>query len=105
MVPNFGNLITDGNRRRDAVHVAVIPVTTRELLLPGQHVGLTDDDSYEYVGQKCEKKIGIVDPYLKEPLEPGSRFWLFLYPDTITDLRHAWSHPDFTARSKNAQLG
>jgi hypothetical protein len=36
-----------------------------------------------------------VDPYLKSPVMPGQRFWLFLYPQSISSLRHVWSHPAF----------
>jgi len=93
--PQLGQLIEDGDRRRDAIHIAVAPLTAVERLAPGQHVGLVRDDDSELVGP-CERAIGVVDPFLTAAVEPGQRFWLFLYPGTITGLRHVWTHPAFT---------
>lgn len=94
--PQFGKLIEDGERRRDAVHVAAAPVTAAESLSPGQHIGLVQDDSFEWAGV-CDTPIGIVDPFLTKPVERGERFWMWLYPHSVTGLRHAWTHPAFTA--------
>ena len=94
--PQLGQLIEDGDRRRDAIHIAVAPVTAAVRLAPGQHVGLVREGNLELVGP-CDRPIGVVDPFLTEPVEPGQRFWLFLYPGTITGLRHVWTHPAFTA--------
>ena len=94
--PRLGRLIEDGERRRDAIHIAVAPVTAAERLVPGQHVGLLQEGNSELVGP-CEKCIGIVDPFLAGAVEPGQRFWLFLYPGTVTGMRHIWTHPAFTA--------
>ena len=94
--PKLGQLIEDAERRRDAIHIAVAPVTAAVRLAPGQHVGLVEEGNAERVGP-CATNIGIVDPFLSEPVEAGQRFWLFIYPDTITGLRHIWTHPAFTA--------
>lgn len=94
--PQLGQLIGDGDRRRDAIHIAVAPVTAAERLTPGQHVGLVEEGNPELVGP-CDDNIGIVDPFLVEGVEPGQRFWLFLYPGSITGLRHVWTHPAFAA--------
>jgi hypothetical protein len=80
---------------RDAVHFAVAPVTAVEDLSPGDHVG---KDPYR--NGFCSilsgaKGVGIVDPFLQQRVKAGERFWLFLYPGTITSLRHQWSHPAF----------
>ncbi|MDB5386331.1 MAG: hypothetical protein JWM11_1977 [Planctomycetaceae bacterium] len=96
MAPQLGELIQDGERRRDAVHIALAPVTAVEWLRPGQHVGLVQEGNVELVGPSPHN-IGIVDPYLREDIEPGQRFWLCLYPGTVTGLRHVWTHPAFTA--------
>lgn len=92
--PRLGSLIEDGDRRRDAIHIAVAPVMAAERLRPGQHVGLVRVGDPERVGP-CDRNIGIVDPFLAEEVEAGQRFWLFLYPGTVTSLRHIWTHPAF----------
>ena len=91
----IGKIITDGHRRRDAIHVAVAPVTASCRLHPGEHVGLLGED--DVVGPCGEDNIGIVDPFLRKPVERNERFWLFLYPGTITGLRHVWKHPAFNS--------
>ena len=42
-------------------------------LAPGQHVGLVQDGNLELVGP-CDRKIGVVDPFLAEEVELGQRF-------------------------------
>ncbi len=94
--PQLGQLIADGDLRRDAIHIAVAPVTAAVDLQPGQHVGFFMQDNLELV-MPCIGNIGIVDPFLAGPVPAGARFWLFLYPGTITGLRHFWTHPAFRA--------
>lgn len=95
-IPQLGKRIEDGDGGRDAIHVAVAAVTAESRLSPGQHIGLTREDNTDLVGP-TECTIGIVDPFLTEAVEPGQRFWMLLYPDTITGLRHIWTHPAFSA--------
>ena len=85
----LGQLITT-TQNRDAVHVAVAPVTAGNALTPGQHVGLSKDGVAS--GEKTPW-VGVVDPFLKNFVHKDQKFWLFLYPQTITSLRHDWSHP------------
>lgn len=82
--------IIDENAGRDAIHIAVEPVEAGEFLHPGQHVGAVNG-----VASSTVTHVGIVDPYLTAKVEPGQRFWLFVYPRQITSLRHVWSHPAF----------
>lgn len=76
-------------QERDAIHIAVLPVRVVNDCIPGQHVvGFVFDD---YVSPAAKKHIGVIDPFLKETALYGEKVWLFLYPNTITSLRHdAW---------------
>lgn len=80
-----------GDEPRDAIHLAVVPLVATEKVFPSQH--LTAD------GQTKGETVGIVDPFLPGPVQPGQRFWLVLYPRTITSLRHVWTHPAFPEQS------
>jgi hypothetical protein len=87
----LGTIIGDGEKR-DAIHLAVDPVEALERLHPGEEVEL---QSGRAVRSKKGKGLGIVDPFLTVPVQPGQRFWLVLHPRTVTSLRHVWSHPAF----------
>ncbi len=89
--------IIDEFAGRDAIHLAVEPVIAAEKLYPGQHVGFVDGG----VGTKGDH-IGVVDPFLEGFVAPGQRFWLVVYPRTITSLRHVWEHPAFSGVSEPA---
>lgn len=94
----IGELIT-GYQRRDAIHVAVAPVTVAETVKPGQHVAVNE------AGQAVSPKhpthaVGVIDPYLLHPVEVGQRCWVFLYPETIHDMVHHWYHPAFPTVDK-----
>jgi hypothetical protein len=92
-VPNLGQLCGD-DARRDAIHIAVAPLVAGVILEPGQHVGLFHDGT----ASPMKPHIGVVDPFLKEPVPAGESFWVMLYPGTITGLRHVWTHPAFKPR-------
>lgn len=96
----IGKLI-EANDGRDAIHVAIAPVIATEQLAPGQHVELAGSDGAARAASKSA--IGIVDPFLLGPVFPGERFYMFLYPSTVTSLRHEWTHPAFGAVAESAQ--
>lgn len=83
--PKLGQLAPDA--QRDAVHVAVIPVVATVKVHPGQRVNAA--------GVPSDKPVGIVDPYLETAVLPGERYFLCLFPGTVTSLRHVWTHPSF----------
>jgi hypothetical protein len=84
--------ILDDTAKRDAIHLAVIPVIAGEEMDAGQHVTVRDGAAW---ATSVGEGVGIVDPFLTTELMPGERFWLVLYPRTIQSLRHVWSHPEF----------
>lgn len=92
-VATMGEILPDDVGGRDAVHVAVVAVRARSILTPGQHVGIHTMDG-ELIAI-VDDPIGIVDPYLPLAVRSGQRFWLYLYPRTITGLSHKWTHPAF----------
>ncbi len=111
--PKLGQLITENGPeiRRDAVHVAIMPMIAAEELSPGDSVALTadgtqafrrartmsewDDAKQEMLYVPLEGSIGIVDPFLNGRIEQGQRFWLLIYPGQVTTLQHYWTHPAF----------
>lgn len=82
---NLGELAPP-DAQRDAIHVAVVPMTASRRLSPGEHIA-ADGGS--------ENPIGVVDPFIRKAVMSGDRFYLCLYPQTVTDMRHHWSHPAF----------
>ncbi len=90
---HIGSLITTP-QSRDAVHMAIVPQRAISTLHPGQHVGVLPTGAMP-VGLLGLTAVGIVDPFLTQDVPPGADFWLFLYPGSITSLRHDWTHPAF----------
>lgn len=84
---------------RDAIHIAVAPLVASEVMRAGQHVALLGTETAGLTGHA----IGIVDPFLSKPVQPGQRFYVFLYPNTITSLRHEWTHPSFSGEAEESR--
>lgn len=93
----LGQLITSPVGR-DAIHIAIAPVTAGEDLNPSERVIL--DKNGEAFGRHVggPPPVGIVDPFLEDCVLKGQRFYLCLFPGTITSLRHVWSHPSFQTK-------
>lgn len=84
----LGTIITEGGR--DAIHLAVEPVVAGEPLEPGEDIGI--ENGVAWGKSDHIKKVGIVDPFLKDRVKTGEKFWLIVYPRQITSLRHVWEH-------------
>lgn len=85
----LGTIIGSG-QGRDAIHLAVEPIEAAIDLYPGQDVGLVDGKA-----GVTDDPVGIVDPFLRNKVLKGERFWLVVYPRQIASLRHVWTHPKF----------
>ena len=94
----LGKVITDPNAQRDAIHIAVLPVVALNETGRGEHVGLSKSGK---VSERIKPHIGVIDPFLScYSVNAGQRVWLFLYPNTITGLRHHWEHPIIDAENE-----
>lgn len=88
----IGKLNVEG-AERDAIHIAVAPVVCgASPLSAGMRIGFLPDGR---VGRIPQEVIGIVDPFLTESVYADDKFFMFLLPNTITSLRHQWTHPAF----------
>ena len=99
----IGKIITTP-QNRDAVHMAIVPVIVNEPMASGTHVGILPKPKnmknvQPVVGIPTHQSdlVGILDPFYKGIFKTGEEFWLFLYPGSITSLRHEWTHPAFEA--------
>lgn len=96
-VATMGAVLPDDAGGRDAVHVAVFSATCKHALIPGTDVGIVEHGEPDSIVGTDVKLIGIVDPYIDGVIKRGQRFWVYLYPRSITALSHKWSHPAFEA--------
>lgn len=101
--------LPDQYAQRDAIHIAVCPVEAAEDLEPGQYVGLVaqpglGDRLAGLWASASAPHVGIVDPFLTTTVKKGQRFWLCLYPQTVTSIRHHWTHPKIAEAEDIASL-
>jgi len=93
---NLGKFIT-GEAGRDAVHIPVAPSVSGEDLMRGDRLAVISTfGNLIHVRRALpgETPIGVVDPFLQEVVIPsGARFYMFLFPNTITNVAHVWEHP------------
>jgi len=92
MEPKLGQKIPDDIEvMRDAIHVAVFPCIADDNMEPGTAVRINEDGT---ASDGYSDNVGIVDPFLDCPVYVGEKFWVFLFPNTVTGMRHQWQHPD-----------
>jgi hypothetical protein len=80
----------DGQELRDATHVAVYKAQAAHILGRGDYVEVCE--GLAYLSNRANS-IGIVDPFLKDPVKRGEFFLVVLFPGSTKNLRHHWSHP------------
>lgn len=99
----IGNVL-DSKAQRDAIHIAVAPAIAHERLAPGTHVSFVREGDTTRAGlQRAGMPlVGIVDPFIKGAVKEGDRFFIFLYPNTVTGLRHVWTHPAWDGAAAKA---
>lgn len=83
-------MIHTKEEKRDAIHLAVLPVEAGEDLARAQPITIREGKAYLDV-----EGIGIVDPFIDKGVGMGQKFWMVLRPRIITSLRHVWTHPAF----------
>ena len=85
---------------RDAVHVPVFPAVCNVALSPGDKLRITggkvgNDYLVCWAPPGSSGYDAVVDPFLADPLPPGTRFYAVIRPGAVTGLRHVYTHPAF----------
>lgn len=101
MSVKLGEHIMDASAKRDATHVACVPVYGIDLY-PGAYVRFTIGSTEVVKTCRKETAVGIIDPFLysnngyyDRTINEHKRVWMLLLPETITNLRHEYDHPAF----------
>ncbi len=89
---------------RDAIHVAVVSVTAGGLLCRGDRVKWYRKGMSVVACSHSEEAVGIVNPFMDNHYNPGKTVWIMLYPNTVTGMKHHWSHPDFDQTEDSLEL-
>lgn len=89
--PKLGSL-AETTGVRDAIHIAVLSGAVKEDSYPGDAVGICADGEFSTI----MPEVGIVDPFLPPytNIPKGTPVWVFLKPNSISGLRHVWTHPE-----------
>jgi hypothetical protein len=94
----IGSKELDATTQRDAIHIAVAPLVAGQYLWHGK-VRISELDGRAYRAEDDDlTAVGVVDPFITDAVAEGDRFFVFLFPNTITDIKHTWTHPAFMPR-------
>jgi hypothetical protein len=83
---------------RDAVHVAIVSATASGVLMPGQWVRIEGEHARASIPADAH---GIVDPYLRTPVDSDQCCYVCLVPGLVTGMRHQWECDAIDAEKKN----
>jgi len=87
-----------GEHHKDAIHIPVMPVFADEIIVPGAKLAKSENPKKQGFRVKTafhpSDAIGICDPYLRTSTRIDDQFLMFLFPGTVTNLRHDWTHPN-----------
>lgn len=89
-------VLIDPSQPRDAIHIAVAPVCASKKLKPGTSIAFVQGSNIDVEEAPWAVSVGIVDPFLRQDVQKGQHFWMWLHPNTITSLKHNWTHPAFS---------
>jgi len=89
----LGTILTR-NEKRDAIHLAVLPVIAGQDLDRACLISLQEGRAFA-----DSDGLGIVDPFVEVGPRKGEKFWMVLKPRIIQSLRHVWTHPDLPDES------
>lgn len=81
---NSGNI-----GKRDAFHIPAILCVSKENIRPGDMVKFVSNS--EVVRASKEDYQGFADFFITGLIQPLSEFYVFLKPDTVTDVRHTFT--------------
>jgi hypothetical protein len=91
----LGKIISP-DEKRDAIHLAVMPVQLGESVKPGESLNIAPEDGKAYSAGGLEGSLLIADPFIRSyRLPEGAWIWAILRPRQVTSLRHVWEHPSF----------
>lgn len=94
MSVSLGFLSAEESEVRDAVHIPIVSVEAGESLQPGQAIYFKERKAYA-APANGRMVSAAVDPYLREPVNQGERFFAVLHPYSVYGLHHEWEHGEF----------